>query len=280
MTFFVRTTKATGRLSSRVLLLSAAVSVAACSSVPTAPSPTSNSYVVAAIPQEGNPPPPSDPLPSPRGIGITRFVAFGDSITSGVLSGFDPSFLYDDLPGSYPSRLLAVLRRTYPAQAGFITVVNEGIPGERAADGRRRIQTVLARHTPGAVLLLEGINDMSNGASPSQAASSVLDIVRITQQFGVPVLLGLMPQTYATVYPNGETRDHAAANIRPFNDLLRAAVTGVPNVHIVDLYSAFGTNRALMGNDGLHPSPEGYEVMAATFMRAIERAFPVRGSVQ
>jgi lysophospholipase L1-like esterase len=54
------------------------------------------------------------------------------------------------------------------------------------------------------------------------------------------------------------------------------------NVHIVDLYSQFGTDRSrgLMGADGLHPTEKGYELMAQTFVQAIETVFQVRGSVQ
>jgi lysophospholipase L1-like esterase len=89
-----------------------------------------------------------------------------------------------------------------------------------------------------------------------------------------------MPQTYASVYPSGVERPQAADLIVPFNNELRRLTAGMQNVHVVDLYTAFGTNRSLMGADGLHPTEAGYELMAQTFVQAIEKVFQVRGSLQ
>jgi lysophospholipase L1-like esterase len=255
-------------------------SAVACSAAPTGPSPLNGGAVVADVAQETPPAPPLDPLPGPRAIGVTRFVAFGDSITYGTLSGFDPSFLFDDPAGSYVNRAGTTLRQRFSAQSAAITFVNEGVPGEQARQGRQRIQSVILANRPGAILLLEGVNDMTFGFGAQDTALAVTDIIRVALQFNVPVLLGLMPQTYSAVYPNGEIRSQAADKIVAFNQALRSFVAGVPNVHVVDLYAAFGNNRSLIGNDGLHPTSAGYDVMANAFVQAIERAFPVRGSAQ
>jgi len=165
-------------------------------------------------------------------------------------------------------------------QAAAMTVVNAGVPGESAVQGRSRIASVLTTYDPDGLLLLEGINDMNLGASPSATAAAVVAIVDVARTYNVTVLLGLMPQTYASVYPNGEERPQAADLIVPFNNELRRLTAGMQNVHVVDLYTAFGTNRSLMGADGLHPTEAGYELMAATFVQAIETVFQVRGSLQ
>ncbi len=62
--------------------------------------------------------------------------------------------------------------------------------------------------------------------------------------------------------------------------------TGRQNVHVVDLYPAFGDNCgpdggvALLGGDGLHPNPSGYSVIATTFANVLRSVFAVRGSFQ
>jgi lysophospholipase L1-like esterase len=255
--------------------------MAACTGSPTGPSDTARAPIVASISQA---PPEAPPrlgdLPAPAALGGTRFVAFGDSVTYGTFSGFDAVFLYDAPTHSYPARVELSLRQIYPLQAAAFSVVNAGFPGERALEGRQRIATVLRQYNPDAVLLLEGINDMTFGAGALEAAAAVLGVIDVARTHNVTVLVGLMPQTYTAVYPNGETRTQASDRIVPFNNELRRLTSGMQNVHLVDLYARFGNNRSLMGADGLHPTDAGYALMAATFVQAIEAVFPVRGSLQ
>ncbi len=213
-------------------------------------------------------------------LGGTKFVAFGDSITYGTFSSFDGRFLYDAPESSYPRRVELSLRQVFPGQASVLRVINAGIPGERAIEGRNRIATVLRANDPDGLLLLEGINDLNFGASVAATAAAVVQIIDMARTFNVTVLVGLMPQTYESVYPSGEIRSQAADKIVPFNNELRRLTAGMPNVHIVDLYARFGTNRSLMGADGLHPTDAGYALMASTFVQSIENVFRVRGSLQ
>ena len=64
-----------------------------------------------------------------------------------------------------------------------------------------------------------------------------------------------------------------------FGSAVRQLASGRINVHLVDLEPVMGT-RSLVGADGVHLEDSGFEVMASTFMAAIEAAFPVRGSFQ
>lgn len=277
-TLFIHIASPARRLSCSAVVI---VLTAACSTAPSSPTAPSPASVVGVLPQDAPPVPPRlDALPPPPALGATRFVAFGDSITYGTLSSFDGMFLFDSPSQSYPARLLLALQRTFPGQSSRFTVVNAGNPGERAEQGMRRIESVLDTYRPDALLLLEGVNDLTFGTSPVRAATAVVEIVQLARTRNVTVLVALMPQTYASKYPNGEERPQAAGQIVPFNNELRTLVTGMQNVHVVDLYSQFGNNRSLMGNDGLHPTEAGYEVMASTFAQKIEAVFPVRGRLQ
>ena len=75
----------------------------------------------------------------PPQISVTRFMAFGDSITWGTRrAGRRVPPVQDPPPSySYPSQLLAMLGGRYLDQS--ITVANEGWPGEWIADGLGRL---------------------------------------------------------------------------------------------------------------------------------------------
>jgi lysophospholipase L1-like esterase len=221
--------------------------------------------------------------PSPAALGATRFVAFGDSITQGTQSSYDGRFLYDALPGAYPERLHLGLNANYPLQR--FTVINRGVGGEGVADdGLRRIRSVLDVDRPQALLLLEGINDLHNGTSIDRTVSALSGVVDISLQRNVPVLIATMFQTYPTVRPDGQERTNAAELVPDFNRRIRQLVAARQatrqNVTLVDIEAAFGNNRSLVGGDGLHPNPDGYDRIASEFLRAIQRTFPIRGSFQ
>ena len=228
--------------------------------------------------------------PAPQALGATRFLAFGDSITCGVNSiAFDgPSLVTLRCLSSdygYPERLQGMLRTYNPGQT--FAVRKRGEPGEWAAEGERRLTSELTElagpsvpvsERPQALLLLEGINDMNNGVSATRAAASVAQMVQIARTFNLTILVATMPQTYR----NEAGRENARDQIVPFNNEVRRLVGGLQNVRIVDLYSAFGTNAygTLIGVDGLHPTPAGYDLMAQQFHAAILQQFPVRGGLQ
>jgi lysophospholipase L1-like esterase len=221
----------------------------------------------------------------PNSLGATRFLAFGDSITYGTLSSYDGSFLYD-VPGwSYSVRLKLALDAYHAGTAPpprTYTVVNAGQPAEAASDGARRIQSVITSSRPQALLLLEGINDLGGaGRSVSETVSSLLSIVNTARANNATVLIATMFQTYETTNPTtGEYRENARDLVVPFNNQIRATFNGRQNVHIVDLYGPFGTGHRYVGADGLHPNEDGYQLMASTFLLAIERVFAVQGSFQ
>ncbi len=261
-------------------VLLALVFAAACSqSSPTSPT-TFPVGVTAGAASSDTPSVPAAVIPVPaNALGATRFLAFGDSITAGVESGFDGMFLFDVPELAFPVTLQSMLNaQNLP---GGFSVANHGVPGERASQGVARLTGLLAPPTPQVLLLLSGINDMIGGVSPEETAASVLRLVDIGRLFNCTVLVATMPQTYYTVEPgSGRIRENAHTQIIPFNDELRRLIAGRQNVHLVDLYAAFGSDRSLMGGDGLHPTAAGYARMAQTFHARISQVFVVRGSLQ
>jgi lysophospholipase L1-like esterase len=223
-----------------------------------------------------------------NGVGATRFVAFGDSITWGVVSSFDGGLLFDPPPGfAYPAQLDGLLEAAFSSQD--FSVANEGLPGEETSGALSsgRLATVLAAQRPQGLLLLEGINDLNNGASVSAVVGRLQQMIDLARVYNSTVLIATMFQTCTSTDPTtGRVRLNSTEKIVPFNSAIRTMAAGRQNVHVVDLYAAFGNNcggnggTGLLGGDGLHPSASGYAVMATSFGQAIRDRFPVRGSFQ
>ena len=80
----------------------------------------------------------------PGVLSKTKFMAFGDSITEGVL-GLTPTNLVDPAT-SYPTQLQGMLRARYSNQT--ITVINAGKGAEDTSGGRVRVPQELNEHAP------------------------------------------------------------------------------------------------------------------------------------
>ena len=258
-------------------VLAGAMVLAGCSQTPTSPSAANSPAAIGELPQTSVPVPPRDNATVPNAIGLTRFVAFGDSITWGATSAYDPRFLFAAVNGGFPERLLAALN-TYHAPQRF-TMFNEGQPGELAGNALARFQLMLTSRRPQAVLLLEGINDLNNDVSVTQVATSLRRMVDAALGAGVPVLLATMYQTYEVTDPDGNIRHNGASVIPLLNTEIEKIPSGRLNVHLVDLYPVMD-DRSFVGNDGIHTTEKGFDAMATTFLTAVEVAFPVRSNVQ
>jgi len=203
-------------------------------------------------------------------IAVTRFVAFGDSMSDGVL-GFAPFAVGDPGPSvGYAFKLKTLLEQRYPAQT--ITMTDEGVPSEMITSGVARLPTVLGRDAPEVVMLFEGINDLNtsrNAAIPA-VVNALRSMVRTTRGLGMtPLVATFLPQR------RGSQRAFAVDTIVPANDQVRA-MAAAEGAGLVDLYEAFAANiDTLIGSDGLHPTEAGYQKIAETFLSVIRSRFEV-----
>ena len=201
-------------------------------------------------------------------IAVTRFVAFGDSMSDGVL-GFAPFAVGDPGPSvGYAFKLKTLLEQRYPAQT--ITMTDEGVPSEMITSGVARLPTVLGRDAPEVVMLFEGINDLntSRNAAIPVVVNALRSMVRTTRGLGMtPLVATFLPQR------RGGQRAFAVDTIVPANDQVRA-MAAAEGAGLVDLYEAFGANiDTLIGSDGLHPTEAGYQKIAETFFGVIRSRF-------
>ncbi|MGE0814145.1 MAG: SGNH/GDSL hydrolase family protein [Vicinamibacterales bacterium] len=226
-----------------------------------------------------------------QGLGATRFMAFGDSITCGVVSSFDWPMLFvpsncSEPVFSYPRQLRGMLAGRFPTQT--FTVANEGSPGEWALNALTsgRFLQAVGSQRPQGLILLEGINDLNNGRSISGTVDALRQMIDIAGLYNTTVLVSTMYQTCVASFPDGSVRQNSADKIRAFNAAIVSMASGRLNVYVVDLYGAFGNNCGpdgginLLGGDGLHPTSSGYGRMATTFEAALRTVFAVGGSFQ
>lgn len=250
--------------------------VAGCADTPTSPSSLPTGVTIGESPQTSPPVPPRISVtPACPVIGVTRFLAYGDSLTWGAMSSFDARFLFAAANGGYVERLEMGLNAHCSPQQ--FSVANHGEPGELARNALSRFRASVSSVRPQAVLLLEGINDLNNGFSVSQTIGALQQLVNHATASGAPVIIATMFQTYQSTDANGVVRENSADKIPAFNAAIRSTFANRLNVHILDLEPQM-TERSLVGNDGLHLTDAGYDRMASLFLKAIETAFPVRGS--
>ncbi len=259
------------------LCLVGSVFAVGCSQTPTSPSSVSAPTVVGQAPQSSAPLPSPFSANPPRALGATRYLAFGDSITWGATSAFDPRFLFAAANGGYPQGLQAALNRDHSPQQ--FTVINEGLPGEMASNAVNRFRAALTLHRPHVVLLLEGVNDLNNDISIIRIGDALRQMLDAAAPNGIPVVIATMFQTYAVTDPDGHYRPNGAASIPALNSEIKRIAAGRVNVHLVDLEPRM-RDRQMVGADGIHLTDAGFTALASAFLEAIEMAFPVRGSFQ
>jgi lysophospholipase L1-like esterase len=198
-------------------------------------------------------------------LSVERFLALGDSFTFGTTS----RALERVIPGdTYVQKLEFLLAERYQDQR--FSVSNAGVPGLFMDQIEDRYPAVLRQSNAQVLLLQGGTNDIN--AEGARAIADVVTrlerVVRDAQGRGVAVVL-------ATLTPQrpGSSKGTAPEAVRDLNsrirDLCRRYQAGC-----ADLYAAFGNEQSpLIGADGLHPTPAGYDVIAETYFEVIRRMF-------
>ena len=252
------------------LALVSIVAAAGCGDSPTTPTPTPPT---APGPVTPAPPPPPPPV-TPPSLAITKVLAFGDSMTEGVvrtsLSGWTIA-LDAGLSQSYPFKLQTLMTARYSAQT--IRVFNAGRAGERAADARNRFNDALSAARPELVLLLEGANDFNQpfaagegiNARIATTVSALEDMVRDAVARGIPIMVATLPPQR----PGGRNAG-AAEYMNRVSDAIKT-MAAKKGAQLVDL----GAQMTLsdIGGDGLHPTEAGYQRMAEIWLAAIRARF-------
>jgi lysophospholipase L1-like esterase len=228
---------------------------------------------------------------APPMLTVTRFLAFGDSITAGEdgvdggpptgglcqpvvtsTAGVHQRVILPDAQ-TYPGQLQTELSARYPTQSP--TVVKRGCPGESVTgpNTRPRFDALVSSGQYDVVLIMEGSNNLESPTSSDPvgtAAVALRLLVGDAKSVGIRPLLATIPPMSAAGRRGG------GATLVPLLNERIVEIGGAENLTIVDVYAAFNGNLSLLGDDGLHPNASGYGVIADAFFAAIKNAFQVK----
>jgi hypothetical protein len=93
------------------------------------------------------------------------------------------------------------------------------------------------------------------------------DMVRDAQARGMDVMLGTLP-----LQRSGGPKAYNPEAIPEYNDALRV-MAGRKNAQLVDIAAQFPMQ--LLGQDGLHPTDDGYQRIAEIWLEALKRRYEV-----
>ncbi len=224
------------------------------------PSQTVDSFATAALIPQG-------PL---------TIVALGDSLTEG-----DGDYPGDG--GGYPARLQKSINETRP-NSQVINLGKSGWDSEQMVEGQ--LPSALQAN-PNIALVWIGSNDLWYNTGPDQETS---DLARYTNNIdktlrgltggGARVYIALLDdqskRPYATSPDGAGLSPEGAAYMSQlggaFNDAIRAEAAKY-GATMVDFYNTtIFTDLSTLADDGIHPNPNGYDLVAQIWFEAIRQA--------
>jgi lysophospholipase L1-like esterase len=165
-------------------------------------------------------------------------LAFGDSLTYGTGASRGES---------YPEVLAGLIGRT---------VVSEGVPGERTAQGLERLSDVLDMHQPRIILLCLGGNDMLRKVDAGETETNLRRMIDTANARGVGVVLIGVPKPALL---GGTARFYERI----------AEDYAIP-------YEGEALNEILKDNeyksDPIHPNARGYRALATALAEVLRRS--------
>jgi acyl-CoA thioesterase-1 len=178
-------------------------------------------------------------------------VALGDSLTSGwmVARGYT-EFMRDMLLIRFPK--------------ADIRLINSGIPGDTAPGGFYRLQQDVLSYSPDLVLVQFALNDAFCGCSLEEFRRAIEAIIeRIRQESSADVLV-----LTSTLPADASELDVVAPFYAVLKDIAREKGCGVALVdeHWRVSIAADTPHDSLVLYDRVHPSEEGYRLMAEAVM--------------
>ena len=161
-------------------------------------------------------------------------LAFGDSVThgTGASAGQD-----------WPT-LLATL-------TGW-RVINAGIPGDTAENGRHRLPPLLAGHRPALVIIEIGGNDFLRRRPANAVKEDLRDMVRTVRQMGAQVALVAVPELSLM----------SALTRQPTDAPLYEELAKEEGVALVPEVFSSVLSEARLRADQIHPNADGYRQLA------------------
>jgi acyl-CoA thioesterase-1 len=175
-----------------------------------------------------------------------KVVVLGDSLSAGL--GLSAS-------AAFPERLQKALK----SKGIDVDMTNAGVSGDTSSGGRDRLDWSVPAGTE-AVIVELGANDALRGLDPSVTRAALTDILTRLKARGIAVLLCGM------VAPPNYGSDYSARFNAIYPELAKSFA--------VPLYPFFlqgvATVAVLNQADGMHPTPEGVDVIVKNILPTVE----------
>jgi acyl-CoA thioesterase-1 len=175
-------------------------------------------------------------------------VAMGDSLTSG---------LGVSMQESYPEQLKQLL-----ASSGLpFDVINSGVSGETSSGAKARVDWVL-KLQPDIVILETGANDGLRGIEPKLIEENISSIIETLLARNVTVVLTGM-QMVTNLGPE---------YLNAFNQIYPKLAEDYPVTFMPFFLKDVAARPELNQPDGIHPTAEGYTVVAKNLLPYVKKA--------
>jgi lysophospholipase L1-like esterase len=193
-------------------------------------------------------------------------VALGDSTTAGTPGFTSPREAPPNGAGNVESQYAYWLMQ---AHADW-RVLNRGVNGERSDQIRARFQRDVVDARADAVVIIAGVNDVYQGRNAASVQRELDAMYAAARAAAIVVVAG-------SIMPYNTAGDDENARMRAINAWIRGSAAAHPDaVVFCDTRAAVAQPRRpdhlVSSPDGLHPSPEGYKLMADALEPAIRTA--------
>jgi lysophospholipase L1-like esterase len=197
---------------------------------------------------------------------MVTVVALGDSTTAGTPGFLSPLEAPPEGAGDVESQYSYWLANAHAEWR----VLNRGVNGERSDQIRARFGRDVLAARADVVVIIAGVNDVYQGRS----ADSVM---RELEQLYVAARAARITVVAGTIIPYDSAGRDANARMHTINTWIHDYAAAHPeDVVFCDTRAAVAApgepERLVSSADGLHPSPEGYKLMALALEPAIRAA--------
>ena len=192
-------------------------------------------------------------------------VALGDSTTAGTPGFRSPLESPPDGDGNVESQYAYWLAQAHRDW----TVLNRGVNGERTDQILARFDRDVRGAGADAVIVIAGVNDIYQGRSARQVVRTLEAIYDAARAARIVTVAG-------TIVPYNTATPDANARMHEVNAWIRGYAAQHADLVCCDTRAAVAASgdldRLASSPDGLHPSPDGYRLMAAALERAVKLA--------
>jgi acyl-CoA thioesterase-1 len=183
-------------------------------------------------------------------------MVFGDSLVAG----------YDiPLEKAFPAQLEKRLKEDgYDAQ-----VINAGVSGDTTSGGLTRLDWTMTL-LPDYVILELGANDMLRGINPEVTKENLRKMLSYLQEHHIPVLLAGIK-----AFPNLGPK-----YVKAYDEMYPALAKEFKTAYYPFFMEGVALHRELTLEDGLHPNPQGIEIMVNNILPSVEKMLDSNSSVK